>query len=131
MTGQSKIPAEILNNRYWRAADATTVLEFWRASGVPLAHFAREQGVGLGRLQRWKQRLCFERRPTAAPDGGGSVRFAPVRLVTPPTPSPTPPPATSSSRWFAEVELVNGRKVRIGSDVRASELRALLDVLEC
>lgn len=41
----------------WTAAKAQDVLGNWRVSGLPLATFAREQGLNDTRLRWWKTRL--------------------------------------------------------------------------
>lgn len=56
----------------------------------------------------------------------GSAQFAPVRLVPSVKPLPEPSP-----QWLAEIELVNGRKVRVGSNVDLLAIRALLEAVEC
>jgi hypothetical protein len=47
---------------YWREEDARGVIEEWRASGLTMAAFARQEGVNVKRLQRWRFRLDHEQR---------------------------------------------------------------------
>lgn len=41
----------------WDAEQARRVLSGWRASGLPLATYAREQGLSAQRLRWWRDRL--------------------------------------------------------------------------
>ena len=43
--------------RQWTAAEAQKVLTEWKATGLPLATFAREQGLNDTRLRWWRTRL--------------------------------------------------------------------------
>ncbi len=43
--------------REWTAAEARRVLKAWRASGLPLATFARKRGLCAERVRWWRQRL--------------------------------------------------------------------------
>jgi hypothetical protein len=43
--------------RQWRPEEAQGVLAQWRASGLPLGRFARQQGLGAERLRWWRKRL--------------------------------------------------------------------------
>ena len=43
--------------RQWTAAEARRVLDAWRASGLPLATFARKRGLCAERVRWWRQRL--------------------------------------------------------------------------
>jgi transposase-like protein len=41
----------------WTAAEAREILELWKASGLSLQKFAKQQGEQVQRLHRWKQLL--------------------------------------------------------------------------
>ena len=43
--------------RQWTAAEAGRVLKAWRASGLPLATFARRRGLCAERVRWWRRRL--------------------------------------------------------------------------
>jgi hypothetical protein len=43
--------------KQWTKAEAREALAAWKKSGLPLATFAREQGVGSKRLRWWRKRL--------------------------------------------------------------------------
>ncbi len=71
MGERTKKPACKSGWRQWKADEARRVVEAWRASGLPLATFARTCGVAPSRLQWWQRRLGDR-------DGSGD---APLRLV--------------------------------------------------
>lgn len=41
----------------WTANEAQEILNLWKTSGVSLQRFAKQQGVQVQRLHRWKQLL--------------------------------------------------------------------------
>jgi hypothetical protein len=43
--------------RQWKAAEARRVLKAWRASGLPVAAFARKRGLCAERVRWWHRRL--------------------------------------------------------------------------
>ena len=43
--------------KQWNPEEARRSLERWRASGLPLAEYARQQGLATGRLWWWRRRL--------------------------------------------------------------------------
>jgi hypothetical protein len=50
--------ARLRGPRKWRAADARRILARWRASGLSLNAFSRENRIGRKRLRWWKQQLA-------------------------------------------------------------------------
>lgn len=104
--------------RHWTAAEAKRELAAWKASGLPLATFARRRGLNGSRLAWWKTRLgdwCGNLSPARAP------AFIPAvvrELVEAATPSATAPvtvrvpggvavevadPASVSPAWLTAV----------------------------
>ncbi len=63
--------APISDNRYWRESDAERALAIWSQSGLTLNAFARQCGLSVSRLRRWKSKL----------EADGSPRFHPVEIV--------------------------------------------------
>lgn len=41
----------------WTANDAQEILDLWKTSGLSLQRFAKQQGVQVQRLHRWRQLL--------------------------------------------------------------------------
>lgn len=106
---------EIAGRRYWRETEARAIVEAWRQSGDPLPRFAKRHGIGRERIRRWASRLK-KKSPTAP------VRFFPVRLCK--------GPGDSDSGSPIEIELGNGRRVRVAPGFAVEDLRRVLAALE-
>jgi hypothetical protein len=57
MGERTRKPARRSGWRQWKADEARRVVEAWRASGLPLATFARKRGLCAERVRWWRQRL--------------------------------------------------------------------------
>ncbi len=57
MGKRTRRPARKSGWQQWTADEARQVLEAWRASGLPLATFARQRELCAERVRWWKQRL--------------------------------------------------------------------------
>src|SRR3989304_442007 len=72
--------------KQWKPAQARRALAGWRASGLPLARYARRRGVSARRLSWWRDRLggggggggggARWGRPSAPGAGGGAPAVA-------------------------------------------------------
>ncbi len=102
--------SKALEKRRWSESDADAVVSAWRRGGKRISEFADENGLSAERVRRWSVRL----------EGGGKrkVRFHPVRLVGGGESAPI------------EVELLNGRRVRVRAGFSSEELRRVLEVVE-
>ena len=111
--GTTQALAALIASRYWRAAKAEAVLTAWRRSGQSGAAFARQHGLSVRRLLRWRERL----QPTAP-------AFHPVRVVerARPIPMRTGEPL--------ELELRGGRRVRVPAGFDPELLEALVRTVE-
>lgn len=49
---------------HWKAEDASRVLSDWSRSGLTMAAFAREHGLGLHRIRWWQARQGDSEAPT-------------------------------------------------------------------
>lgn len=76
MRARTSLDPDLIKRR-WNAATARKVLGAWRASGVPLAVFAREHGIGVWRLGWWRKRFDAG----AGPREGGAVPIAPLTFL--------------------------------------------------
>jgi hypothetical protein len=99
-------------------AGMALLIDQWRAAGCTARVFARERGVSVSTLFRWRRRLAAatpdaDRRP---PDAGHLV---PVRLVS----------ALEDGATALEVTLTTGDQIRIGSGVTPETLRCGVQVL--
>ena len=96
----------------------------WRRSGLTAKEFARSVGINSGTLTYWACRLGRERRgrDAASPRSGSSRRTPEVGFVE--------LMAGSGSDGRFEVELGNGRRLRVPASFEAAVLERLLAVLE-
>ena len=81
---------------------------------------ARRYDVNANQVFAWRRRYCTGSAEPA------ELQLMPVR-VTPDQPTEAAPARGSE---LIEIELAGGYRVRIGSGVKASALRLVLDVLE-
>ena len=88
--------------------------------GSSVSAVARRYEVNANQVFAWRKRY---REEATAP---ASLQLMPV-TVTPDRPID---PAPASMSELIEIELAGGCRVRVGSGVKASALRLLLDVLE-
>ena len=114
------IPAElapIVQNTYWRERDAALILAAWAQSGRTLSAFARQCGLSVSRLRRWKRRL----------ESDDSPRFHPVELVETPTrrSSASDPPGAG-----IEVIVDSGRRIVVHPGFDRTLLLEVIETLE-
>jgi hypothetical protein len=57
MGKRTRRPARRVGWQQWTADEGRQVVEAWRASGLPLATFARQRGLCAERVRWWRQRL--------------------------------------------------------------------------
>ncbi len=62
----------------WKPAQARRELKAWRESGLPLATFARQRGVGDQRLRWWRERLGGEPAAGRTPATPEAIRLVPA-----------------------------------------------------
>lgn len=100
---------------YWREPEARVVVEGWERSGLPVAAFAELYDLSEARVLRWSKRLSTSQRLEFQEV---ELRETSHRIVMDP----------GADRF--EVELSNGRCVRLPREFAGEELRRLLDVVE-
>ena len=93
----------------WTASQARKVLDRVARSGLSVKQFAREHGLGVERLYRWKRRL-----QRARPRADAAARFAEVTI------RPSTPAAA------IEIELPGGVCLRVAGDSRVDDAVAIL-----
>ena len=106
-------PRDRGKERFWRR-----VVRQWRASGLSIRDFCREEGLPEGNFYAW-------RRILAQRDAEKPV-FVPVQVVAEPS-MPTRPDEVAAA---LEVILVCGRRLRVGPGFDAATLQRLLPLLE-
>ena len=97
---------------YWTAAQAGAVLDRIERSGLSIKRFAREHGLGVERLYRWKRRLARGSSGPASRPGFAEVTIRPS----------APVPAL-------EIELPGGIALRISGASRIEDAIAILSGL--
>lgn len=98
-------------------------VERWKESGLTAKEFAAETGINASTLQFWRYKL---RKPGPASERARRPRVTSAILSSI---VEVRPAATSGDARF-EVELANGRRLRVPAVYDASALRALMAVLE-
>lgn len=69
--------------KQWTPAEARRTLKAWRKSGLPLATFARERGIGAKRLRWWRIRLGSAVSAAAAKPPPRKPRLLPAVMTAP------------------------------------------------
>ena len=100
---------QVAARRYWREPEARILVEAWRSSGERLGPFARRHDFEPKRLARWVRCLGAKE----------SVGFHPVRLLQRRPEHEVP----------IEIELTDGRCVRLRCGFEEEDLRRVLRVL--
>jgi|SRR3954469_8269745 transposase len=100
-------------------------VERWKDSGLTAKEFAAETGINAGTLQFWQYKLKRGARPTRSPRPRTPADTIVSSLVEVRAPVIT----TVIDQRF-EIELINGRRVRVAVGFEPSALKTLLAVLE-
>lgn len=93
-------------------------------SGQPLSRFARQHGITPSAAYRWLRE--FARPVLTAPPPEAEPTFAEVQV----TASASPMPIAISPPSLIEIDLVGGRRIRVGYDVDVDALRRIVMALE-
>lgn len=115
--------------RRWSIADKLGIVAETREPGARISSVAARHGVCESLVFTWRRQA--REGVLVAP---AVPVFMPVKMRIAPPPAPSagsvssPPPARSAS-GLIEIELGNGRQVRVGSDVNLAALRRVLAAL--
>lgn len=96
----------------------------WKESGLTAKEFAAEVGINAGTLQFW---CCKLRKDDAPPTR--RTRRSPSATILSSLVEVSATAAPPVDQRF-EVELANGRRVRVGRDFDPASLRVLITTLE-
>lgn len=96
----------------------------WKDSGLTAKEFAAETGLNAGTLQFWQYKLKRGARPARRPRPKSPSETIVASLVE----VRAPVGAVADQRF--EIELGNGRRVRVAAGFEPVALKALLAVLE-
>ena len=114
------IPAGLVpvaENTYWREHDAELILAAWAQTGLTLSAFARQCGLSVSRLRRWKTRL----------EAGDGPRFHPVELLDVHKGRPT---MSDPENVGIEVIVGTGRRLVVRRGFDRGLLLELIETLE-
>lgn len=103
--GVSDRYSSLRTRSHWKAEDAARVLEDWSRSGLTMAAFAREHGLGQHRLRWWQGRQDDSKART--------VHLVPV------TPRQAPLVALGSTAGAALVVDVEGVRIEVSNSSEA------------
>jgi len=114
--------------RQWSDDEKARIVEETLVPGVRVAEVARRNAVSASLVFGWR-RLAREGLL-----GRGVPALMPVEIVAPlpalPAPSPSVAPRPKRSAGLIEIELSQGRRLRVGRDVDGDALRRVLDALD-
>jgi transposase len=96
----------------------------WKSSGLTAREFAAEMGINAGTLYSWQYKVKYGDRLDRPPKPGTRSDAIVASLVE----VAAPAVAVVAERF--EIELRNGRQVRVAAGFDAEALRALLAVAE-
>jgi hypothetical protein len=99
----------------WTREDAERVLAAWRASGLELSVWCRREGLGYERVRRWRGQLASHQ-----PRVKKSV-LLPVEVMG---------DSQTALAGAFELELAQGRRLRVPSDFDETALARLIRVVE-
>lgn len=98
--------------------------------GVSASEIARDAGIHVSQLFRWRKELCQAAAP--APKRTALVPIEVVPVAPAPDPAGISRPARTRVRrqvGAIEIDLASGARLRVDRDVDADALRRVLDVL--
>jgi hypothetical protein len=112
------LPEVQMSLRRAREAGMAVLIDQWRVAGTSAATFAREQGMSVSTLFRWRRRLAAA-TPDAVTRPADVGHLVPVRLVS----------ALEESATAIEVTLTTGDRIRIGAGVTPETVRLVVQAL--
>ena len=118
--------------RQWSTADKLRIVEETHEPGIRVCHVAARHGLCESLLFAWRRQV--REGLLAEPD---LPVFVPVQMLGTPAAAPSPPPPFSApaaapvrpQAGLIEIELGDGRQVRVGADVNQAALRRVLAAL--
>jgi hypothetical protein len=102
----------------------------WNESGLTAKEFASEMGINPGTLQYWQYKLKYGDRLDKPPKPGPGSDAIVASLVEVPAPEAAAASEGGVADQRFEVELGNGRRVRVAAGFDPAALRMLLAIVE-
>lgn len=125
-----EVITSVERRRRWSREEKERLVAESFEPGVTVSEVARAAGIHVSQLFRWRKQLCERVEP------GPTPQLLPVEIVpqAPPSPMATDGTAAIPARrrrksGIIEIELGNGRWVRVDRDVDTEVLRRILDLL--
>jgi hypothetical protein len=112
-----------VSRREWRKRVAR-----WKESGLTAKEFGADAGINPAMLYFWNYKLKYGDRLDKPPKPGTQSDAIVASLVEVPVPSAAAVPDVSDRRF--EVEMSNGRRVRMAAGFDPEALRVLLAIVE-
>jgi transposase len=116
--GRVEIITTVQRRRRWSTAEKQRIVAASLERGAVASAVAREAGIHVSQLFRWRQELC-QRDETAA------ASFAAVTV----SPEPVSAPALPAPSGVIEIEFAHGARVRITGSVDAGTISAAVAAL--
>ena len=116
--GRVEIITTVQRRRRWSTAEKQRIVAASLERGAVASAVAREAGIHVSQLFRWRQELC-QRDETAAATFA-AVTVSPERVSAPALPAPS---------GVIEIEFANGARLRITGSVDAGTISAAVAAL--
>jgi transposase len=116
--GRVEVITTVQRRRRWSVAEKQRIVAASLERGAVASAVAREAGIHVSQLFRWRQELC---RRDEAP----AATFAAVAV----SPEPVSPPALPAPSGVIEIEFAIGARLRITGSVDAATLSAVVAAL--
>jgi len=124
--------AEVLplveRRRRWSREEKEQIVAASFEPGATASEVARRAGIHTSQLFRWRKELC--ERTDVAEQRLVPVEIAPAMIVEAAAPEQRPPLRQRRKAGLIEIELKDGRRLRVDWEVDAEALRRVLDVLD-
>ena len=118
---QVEVITSVQRRRRWSQAEKEQIVAATLEPNAVASEVAREAGIHVSQLFRWRQQLC---KPTPTP-----AAFNPVAIALAPPMAALPPPEPSERVGTVEIEFATGGRMRISGSVDASTVSALIRAL--
>ncbi len=113
--------------RRWTAEERRQIVA--ESETAPVSVVARRHGVAVSLVFRWRRQAGLPGKRTCLKKKADAV-FVPVMLTAPPAAPPEPSRVHSSDSGVIEIELANGRRMRLSGPVDVQVLERVIGVLE-
>jgi transposase len=115
--GRVEVITSVQRRRRWSVAEKQRIVAASLERGAVASAVAREAGIHVSQLFRWRQELCCRGE---APSAFAAVTVSAEPVFTPALPTPT---------GMIEIELASGARLRITGAVDAATLSAAVAAL--